>query len=200
MHEKSIHYFSLFMIVVAFVSFVYIVAKASNEVLHHHVGTKNGTYVNAVQTTPEIKNKALSLSKGCLDDYCKAQRILDFVTAIPYRVNNYSTNTPKITIRKNSGDCDDKSNLLISLLNSVGIKSYFVLVPNHIFVISKIKDSSLKNTKGLWVEGEKYMILESTAHGSQVGFELEFGLGEIEAIINPFTNSEVDIKGLEYKN
>lgn len=199
MYQKSIHYFSLFIIALAFIGFIYIFVKAFSEVSAHHIGTKNGTYVNAVQTTPEIKNKALSLSKGCLDDYCKAQRILDFVTAIPYRVNNYSTNTPKITIRKNSGDCDDKSNLLISLLNSAGIKSYFVLVPNHIFVISKIKDSSLKNTKGLWVEGEKYMILESTAEGSQVGFELEFGLDEIETIINPFTNSEVNTKGLEYK-
>lgn len=199
MHEKSIHYFSLFMIVVAFVSFVYIVAKASNEVLHHHVGTRSGTYVNTVKITPEITSKALELTDGCNDDYCKAQRILDFVTAIPYNVNNYSTYTPKTTIKNNSGDCDDKSNLLISLLYEVDIKSYFVLVPNHIFVISKINDSSLKNTKGLWVEGEKYMILESTAKGSKVGFELEFGLDEIETIINPFTNSEVNIKGLEYK-
>ncbi|MDD5360107.1 MAG: transglutaminase-like domain-containing protein [Sulfurovaceae bacterium] len=199
MHEKSIHYFSLFMMVVAFVSFVYIVAKASNEVLHHHVGTKNGTYVNTVKITPEITSKALELTSGCKDDYCKAQRILDFVTAIPYSVNNYSTNTPKVTIKNNRGDCDDKSNLLISLLHEVDIKSYFVLVPEHIFVISKIKDSHFDDTKGFWISGAKYMILESTAKGSLVGFPLEYRMDEIEAIIDPFENREINEENLTYK-
>ena len=199
MHEKSIHYFSLFMIVMAFVSFVYIVAKASNEVLHHHVGTTSGTYVNTVKITPEITSKALELTNGCNDDYCKAQHILDFVTAIPYNVNNYSTYTPKTTIKNNSGDCDDKSNLLISLLHEVGIKSYFVLVPEHIFVISKIKDSRFDNTEGFWIAGVKYMVLESTAKGSSVGMPVDYRLNEIEAIIDPFENREINKENLKYQ-
>ncbi len=44
----------------------------------------------------------------------------------------------KNVIDQNFGDCDDKSNLLISLLNAKGYEAYFVLVPKHIFVIVNI--------------------------------------------------------------
>ena len=99
---------------------------------------------------------------------------------------------------QNFGDCDDKSNLLISLLHALNIEAYFVLVPKHIFIIVPIVDDRLEQAKGLWIDGRKYYILESTAKNSQVGFPLKYKLDEIDAIIEPFSNEEMEWVDLKY--
>jgi len=73
------------------------------------------------------------------------------------------------------------------------------LVPEHIFVITPIKDRRLSRTKGLWINGKKYFILESTAKGSKIGFPLGYRLKEISGIVGPFANEKVPYKTLKYK-
>ncbi len=49
------------------------------------------------------------------------------------------------------------------MLHELGLESYFVLVPKHIFVIVRLDDVHLRHlVKGLYVNGVKYYILEST--------------------------------------
>ena len=96
------------------------------------------------------------------------------------------------------GDCDDKSNLLISLLHGVGTEAYFVLVPEHIFVIVSIDDKQLSYKKGIWIDGKKYYILESTAKGSEVGYPLTYKLSDIEMIFDPYFNERLTYKKLAY--
>ena len=67
----------------------------------------------------------------------------DFVTAIPYKINDSVARNSKQVVSQNFGDCDDKSNLLISFKNK-GYEAYFVLVPEHIFVIVNIKVKKIK--------------------------------------------------------
>jgi hypothetical protein len=124
------------------------------------------------------------------------QSILDYVTHIPYKINHFRANSPQRTIQNNFGDCDDKSNLLISMLHSLGKEAYFVLVPKHIFVITPIQDKRLEKKKGLVINAKKYFILESTAKGSRVGFPLKYRLDEISAIVEPFSNEKVHYKTL----
>jgi hypothetical protein len=85
------------------------------------------------------------------------------------------------------------------MLHSLQIKAYFVLVPKHIFVIVSFEDNHLVKREGLWVNGKKYYILESTAKNSAVGYPLHYGLDEIDVIIEPFSNHKVHIKTLDYK-
>lgn len=180
--------------------FVYITSKALNEASYHQIGTSEGTYSNKVKITPiNLRQQALNLTRNCNSDYCKIKHILDYVTSIPYVVNNYETNRPNKTMDDNIGDCDDKSNALISLLHVIGVEAYFVLVPEHIFVVAKVESSRTKNQKGLYINGVKYMILESTAKGSNIGFPLHYKLSQIDAIIELFENIKVDIKSLDYR-
>ncbi|MBD3795266.1 MAG: hypothetical protein IE878_01165 [Epsilonproteobacteria bacterium] len=44
--------------------------------------------------------------------------------------------------------------------------------------------------KGLYVNDEKYYILESTAQNSLVGFELKHDVNEIDSIIKPLYQSK----------
>ena len=190
---------SLFILMIAFVVFVYGTSKAIQIVDKTQVGTSDGIYTSYISTSEEIKQKAFNLTKNCVDTVCKVLSLLDFTSNIPYQTNTFQQNYPQKTIQKNYGDCDDKSNLLISMLHAIGIKAYFVLVPKHIFVIVPLHDKRLSQIRGLWVRGTKYYILESTAKGSAIGYPLQYRLDEIEAIIEPFSNKKLDITHLEYK-
>ena len=180
-----------------FIYFIYILTNAISTVNRHHIGTDDGTYINTVSTAPYIKKLASKLTKNCNSDLCSIQNILYFVTNIPYKINNFQAHTPKETVQKNFGDCDDKSNLLISLLHEKNIESYFVLVPHHIFVIVHVNEELYQ--KGLYINGKKYYILESTAKNSPIGFPLQYKLNQIKDIIEPFENRKLEIKQLEWK-
>ena len=180
-----------------FLYFLYILTQAVSTVNRRYISTKDGTYVNSTRTTPVIKELAKILTKNCKTTQCATQNILDYVTNIPYKINYFQAHTPQQTIKENFGDCDDKSNLLISLLHEKKIESYFVLVPHHIFVIVHL-DEDL-HRKALYLNNKRYYILESTAKNSPVGFPLHYKLNEIDSIIEPFENRKIEISQLEWK-
>ena len=180
-----------------FLYFLYILSQAVSTVNRRHIATKDGTYVNSTRTTPVIKELARILTKNCESTRCSTQNILDYISNIPYKINNFQAHTPQQTIQENFGDCDDKSNLLISLLHEKKIESYFVLVPHHIFVIVHL-DEDL-HRKALYLNEKKYYILESTAKNSPIGFPLQYRLDEIDTIIEPFENRKIEINKIEWK-
>ena len=199
MKNKGNKNLSLCIIVISFVAFIYGTIKAMGIVDKTHVSTSNGIYRSYVTTSEEIQEKAFTLTEHCADSLCEVQSVLDFVTDIPYQTNTFQQYSAQKTIQKNFGDCDDKSNLLISMLHALGLEAYFVLVPKHIFIITAIEDQRLDERKGLWVNGKKYYILESTAKGSKIGFPLQYKLKEIDVIVEPFTNEKIPLKTLEWK-
>jgi len=190
MKHKTTKNFSLLIIVISLIAFIYISVKAFGIVQKRQIGTSDGIYTNRVTTSEEIKEKAFELTKKCQSELCEVQSLLDYVTYIPYKINHFKAHSPQRTIQLGFGDCDDKSNLLISMLHALDKEAYFVLVPKHIFVITPIKDKRLEETKGLWVDKKKYFILESTAKGSSVGFPLHYKLNQINVIVDPFTNEK----------
>ncbi len=192
-------YSSYLMIALFLIAFVYSLGRAILVVDRSQIGTKDGIYTNRVTSNKEIAQKAKELTTSCHDKLCIVQSLLNYVTNIPYKINEFKAHSPQKTIQNNFGDCDDKSNLLISMLHSLGIEAYFVLVPKHIFVITPLDDRRLEGKKALWIDGKRYYILESTAKGSQVGFPLHYSLDQIDAIIEPFSNRKVHYKKLNYK-
>jgi len=199
MRSESKRNLSLLIIVIFFIAFVYATIKAMGIVDKTHVGTSNGTYRSYVTTSKEIHDKAFALTQHCTDALCQVQTLLDFATNIPYQTKIFQQYSAQETIQQNFGDCDDKSNLLISMLHALGQEAYFVLVPKHIFIIISIDDKRLAEKKGLWVNGKKYYILESTAKNSKVGFSLKYKLDDIDVIVEPFSNEKLSIDKLEWK-
>jgi len=190
---------SVIVIGLAFVGFVYLVGKATMIVNKKYISTSDGLYHSYISTSQEIAHKAKELTQGCENQYCQTQALLDYVTHIPYRSKTYQQYKPHETMAQNFGDCDDKSNLLISLLHVLDIEAYFVLVPKHIFVIVALDDARLADKKGLVVEGKKYYILESTATGSKIGYGLHYKRSQIEAIIEPFSNTTLSLDNLAWR-
>ena len=178
---------------------IYLVYNAFFIVKNQFINVAGATYVNQVKNDAYVQELALQLTQNCTTSLCEVQQMLDFVTSIPYVVNPSVSRSPQNTVKQNFGDCDDKSNLLISLLHSQGLESYFVLVPQHIFVIVHLNERTLKNKKGLYLNGKKYYILETTAKNSKVGFPLKQPLSNIQGVIEPFKNKALKIETLEYK-
>jgi len=102
------------------------------------------------------------------------------------------------TITNDYGECDDKSNLLISLLYTLKKEAYFVLVFEHIFVIIPLEDIRIADKKGIWIDGKKFYILESTAQGSTVKHSLRCREDQIKMTFNLFTNEAVLYQSILY--
>ena len=192
--------YSSFILSIAFVLYIiYMIFTSFNIVKNQFIDINGLTYVNQVRTDEYTLRLANHLIKDCYkNELCEVQEMLNFVTRIPYKVNEGIAKSSKQVVNQNYGDCDDKSNLLISMLKVKGYEAYFVLVPKHIFVIVNLK-SKLANKKALYVNKKPFYILESTATNSKIGFRLKYSFDEIEAIIDPFENKQLVVDEIEYK-
>lgn len=129
----------------------------------------------AVQTNlakkKELELLAYDLTSMCKgSDGCEAQKLLDFVTRIPYKTDLTSRNAKEV-ILSNWGDCDDKSNLFASLLTERGIDYKFVYVEQHVFVVVHVDDTSNLSTlrSRLLIDNKNYYYAETTATNSKLG-------------------------------
>lgn len=179
--------------------------QEQNFTLENKYLTENGgIYTANISNEEDIQILARSLTLKCQDDFCKAQNILNYVSDIPYKKHDGVANNPTDTIKIDNGDCNDKSNLLVSLYHALGIKAYLVLLKpkfEHIFVVVQINDDEVINREGLWINSEKFMIAEGTSKNSPVGVDipLDATVNDIEKIIDPFEKREIDFKNLAYK-
>ncbi len=84
--------------------------------------------------TPEIQQKAATLTAGCADVTCKVNRLARFVqkdvryVEISLLATGYTPHPAPQVLRTQYGDCKDKAILLASLLKAEGIASYPLLV------------------------------------------------------------------------
>ncbi len=198
--SSFLKYLSVLISLIFLVYLLYLIYSSFFIVKNRFTDIGSLTYVNQVRLDDYTKKLSDFLTKSCDKiKVCEVQGILDFVTNIPYKINPSTAKNPKTVVEQNFGDCDDKSNLLISLLKQKGYEAYFVLVPEHIFVIINLDKINL-NRPALYVNDKKFYILESTAANSKIGFPLKYKLDEIEAVVDPFINKKIVINDLEYKN
>ena len=178
---------------------IYLIFSSFFIVKNQFIDIGDATYVNQVRTDDYTISLANHLTKNCSGNrVCEVQSMLDFVTAIPYKINESIARSAKQVVTQNFGDCDDKSNLLISLLKVKGYEAYFVLVPKHIFVVVNMQNIKL-NTKALYINDKPFYILESTATASKIGFPLKYRFDEIDAIVDPFLNKKLVVRSLDYR-
>ena len=178
---------------------IYLIFSSFFIVKNQFIDIGDATYVNQVRTDDYTINLANHLTKNCSGNrVCEVQSMLDFVTAIPYKINESIARSAKQVVTQNFGDCDDKSNLLISLLKVKGYEAYFVLVPKHIFVVVNMQNIKL-NAKALYINDKPFYILESTATASKIGFPLKYRFDEIDAIVDPFLNKKLVVRSLDYR-
>lgn len=198
--NKFIYYISLIISIVFIVIVFYMIFTSFKIVDKQFLDIDDKTYVNQVKIDEFTHSLAKKLTLHCKNDkLCEVQSMLDFTTNIPYKVNESIARSARKVVSQNFGDCDDKSNLLISLLHVKGYEAYFVLVPKHIFVIVHLDVNQSLNKKALYINGKAFYKLETTATNSKIGFPLKYSFEQIEAIIDPFENKKLVVDSLTYK-
>ncbi|WP_404319067.1 hypothetical protein [Malaciobacter canalis] len=198
--NKFIYYISLIISIVFIIVVFYMIFTSFKIVDRQFLDIDDKTYVNQVKIDEFTHSLSKKLTLHCKNDkICEVQSMLDFTTNIPYKVNESIARSARKVVSQNFGDCDDKSNLLISLLHVKGYEAYFVLVPKHIFVIVHLDVKQSLNKKALYVNGKAFYKLETTATNSKIGFPLKYSFEQIEAIIDPFENKKLVVDSLTYK-
>ena len=135
--NRLVYIISVILSVLSIIFFIGIIYKSFFIVKNQFIDIGGLTYVNQVKTDEYTKALANRLSKGCKTQVCEVQSMLDLVTNIPYKVNESVARSGKNVIEQNYGDCDDKSNLLISLLHV--ITSYSIHYTKLYEIISRLK-------------------------------------------------------------
>lgn len=93
--------------------------------------------VDRRQATPELKQKALELTAAAKAAPEKIQALASFVqkeiryVAIEIGIGGFQPHPAADIFRNRYGDCKDKVTLLSSMLNEIGIGSYYVLINTH---------------------------------------------------------------------
>lgn len=147
-------------------------------------------YLAAVDARdPEINVLASRLVKGCAvrDQACEADSIARFVAdRIDYRNDpdggrDY-IKPPRQTLAATAGDCEDKTILAVSLLETLGIRSVMVFEPGHVYPMACFEQTpeALRGKAGHQIAGAgSCYALEPTAENSGLGVEKD--TGRIEA-------------------
>lgn len=139
-------------------------------------------YLAAVDARdPEINVLASQLVKGCVtrDQACEADSIARFVAdRIDYRNDpdggrDY-IKPPRQTLAATAGDCEDKTILAVSLLETLGIRSVMVFEPGHVYPMACFEQTpeALRGKVGRQIAGAgNCFALEPTAKNSGLGVE-----------------------------
>ena len=133
--------------------------------------TNSEKITSYVQVTPEIKqiaDKIVTLSCEKTHKVCNAKAIFYFIQKNfnylndPLAFEYYKT--PQESLKSDSGDCDDSSILLSSLLQSVGLQTRFVFVPGHVYVQVKLKEAI-----SAYKDDENWINLDATCSNCEFG-------------------------------
>lgn len=110
------------------------------------------------------------------DDLRKALKILDFVSNDLYYVSDPEDGVeyakdPVTTLLGGGGDCEDKTVLLCSMLESVGVKSYMAFTADHVFALGAFSRSypELDGVPYVLVEGKHCYMLDGADAGAEIG-------------------------------
>jgi hypothetical protein len=137
---------------------------------------ENATFQNNTDDTGKLKQLAQAITNQCNhDENCEIESIYKYVTKIPYYTSENPTKTPMEVLTTNSGDCDEKSFLMATLLKEKEHNSFLVFTKQneiyHTFLGIAIKNDQVldQNSTFLEIDGQKYYYVETTQSEWEIG-------------------------------
>jgi hypothetical protein len=142
--------------------------------------------------SPEIRASALQLTESATTPVQKVRAIAGYLqrkvryVAIEIGIGGFQPHPAALTFKNNYGDCKDKATLMGSMLQAVGVDSYYVLVHtsrgrvtpdaavdqfNHMILAIKVPQASTSELHSLVTlkNGEQVMIFDPTDEYTPVG-------------------------------
>jgi hypothetical protein len=156
--------------------------------------------------TPEIAAKAKELTSGAPDFYTKLSRITDYIQkniryfVVERGIGGWQAHYASEIFRNGYGDCKDKTTLLISMLQSIDVRAYYLhvdsergtidpgapsLMGNHMITAIELPEGQADARLAAWVKaanGKTLLIFDPTDEETPVGLiraELQGAWGNI---------------------
>lgn len=135
----------------------------------------NRSYTNNIDDSEKMKYIAESIIKDCnKNETCEIESMYKYVTNIPYIANRSGgTKKPIEVIETNSGDCDERSFLMASLLKEKNYKAVLIFCvyknEDHVFMAINENQNIQKPKTYIEINNEKYYYAETTWKDSYIG-------------------------------
>lgn len=150
-----------------------------------------------------LRNIANQIGANCRDDKCKVEQYFNYVKSIPYKKGEIGKDKNAVdVVLSNTGDCDEKSFLFISLLQEGQkiYKSVMVNTDNHAFVCVNIPN--LKEDKGmayLEINDERYYYAETTNPYAKIGTYNNIETSKFRYVYDPIEKEEITMHRITFK-
>ena len=130
-----------------------------------------------VVPSPEIRAKAVELTKGATDDLARVRAIYAFVSThyryigVDFGLGRYKPHAAADVLANNFGDCKDKQTLLASLLAAAGVTIYPALISTaHSLDADMPSPAQFDHVIGYLPQGSGGMWLDTTPELTRQGF------------------------------
>lgn len=137
----------------------------------------NGLAAPQAVPTPDVKAKALELTKDSKTDQERIEALYDFVSTkyryigIDFGIGRYQPHTASEVLANDYGDCKDKHTLLAALLAAVGIKAYPALISTGLDVDSEIPSpAQFDHVITAVPQSQGYLFLDTTPEVGPFGY------------------------------
>ena len=212
MHKNSLSSQMLFISVSVFlIIFVYrnSISKENYEIPKYVTFKKsiieNNTFKNNTDDTGRLKELSNAITEECnKSEICEVKNIYKYVTKIPYKIGENNPKSPVEVIATNSGDCDEKSFLLATLLKEKQHNSLLIFTKQneiyHTFLgIEITNDHTInQNSTFLKINNQRYYYAETTLHGWEIGQFNGYEKKDIIGIYNVGNNKNISLKKVEF--
>ncbi|MDD2828825.1 MAG: hypothetical protein PHW18_04550 [Sulfuricurvum sp.] len=165
---------------------------------------ENATFKNNTDDSGKLKQLAQEITAPCNHvENCEIESIYKYVTKIPYYAGDTTVKTPVEVLSTNSGDCDEKSFLMATLLKEKKHTSVLIFTKQnetyHTFLGVAIKnDQSLNhNSTFLKVGDQKYYYAETTQSVWEIGDFNGVEQKDIVGIYDVENNKNISLKKVE---
>jgi hypothetical protein len=161
---------------------------------------ENETVQNNIDDTGKLKQLAQEITSRCdHDENCEIEKIYKYVTKIPYRAGENRVKTPVEVLSTNSGDCDEKSFLMATLLKEKEHNSLLIFTENHAFLAIAIKNDQAINQHStfLKINDQKYYYAETTQAGWEIGAFNGYDKKDIVGIYDIQNKKTISLKKVE---
>jgi tetratricopeptide (TPR) repeat protein/transglutaminase-like putative cysteine protease len=151
----------------------------------------NSLQKERVQPSPEIRAKALELTKAAGDENAKLRAIYNYVSTqfryigVAFGIGRYQPHAAAEVLANQYGDCKDKHTFLASLLRAAGIEAYPALINTYRELDQDVPSpAQFDHVITAVPEGSGYLWLDSTAEVAPFGYLLSL-LDDKPALVIP---------------
>jgi hypothetical protein len=124
-----------------------------------------------IKESKDILPITKALDMDCLNDFCRIEKYYNYVKRIPYERGTEGKDKNAIDVMKEwKGDCDERSDLLASMMLANEYKAILLYTKNHALTALNIPNFEPHDNRSyIQYEGRKYYIAETTDPNGQIG-------------------------------